>query len=144
MKGKNPRKRGSGPGPKRNKFSINEDPFFSKKRRKRDYEENDGEIQSEESEEEENGVISGDEEEGGEEGEEFMKETVDEMRHRMAKEYVEKLRAIARKEEEENEGEEEQEKEYEKEGERDSSVAKHLMKQQLEESGRLRRAIASR
>jgi ribosomal RNA-processing protein 9 len=55
---------------------------------------------------------------------------------------VENLRA--REKELEGEEDEEGDREFEKEGERDSSVAKKLMQHQLEESGRLRRAIASR
>ncbi|KAF2293145.1 hypothetical protein GH714_037927 [Hevea brasiliensis] len=148
MKSKNPKKRGSVPrGNKRgNKFAIKDDPFFnseSKKRRKMGFQ--DDYIDSGESEEE-NGVLSGGEERKEDEDEEidqFAQETADEKRQRMAKSYVQKLREIAIREEEE-EGEEEEEREFEKEGERDSLVVKKLIQEQLEESGRLRRVIASR
>lgn len=144
MKSKNPKKGGS--AIKRSKFAIKADPFFDtepKKRRKMGF--RDDYIESGESEDE-NGVMSGGEEREEDEDEEidqFARETADEKRQRMAKSYVEKLRELARREEEE-EGEEDEEREFEKEGERDSLVVKKLMQEQLEESGRLRRVIASR
>ncbi|KDP35298.1 hypothetical protein JCGZ_09457 [Jatropha curcas] len=146
MKSKNPKKRGSGPKGSKKGNKFNEDPFFSKeskKRRKMDY--NDDYIESGESEEE-NGFLSGGEEreeDAEEEMDQFAAETADEKRQRVAKAYVDKLREIERREDEEEE-EEEEEKEFEKDGERDSRVLKKLMQAQLEESGRLRRAIASR
>ena len=56
------------------------------------------------------------------------------------------VRRIAQKEKEQKDGEEEEEDgdEEEEEGARDSLVAQKLIKEQQEESGRVRRSIASR
>ncbi|XP_052179860.1 U3 snoRNP-associated protein-like EMB2271 [Diospyros lotus] len=132
-------------GSKRGKtgFSINEDPFFdaelTRSRRKIG---DDDEIQSSDEESQE---FLDDEAGGGEEKEEDEEEeeTAAEKRKRVAEAYLEKIRAIAKREKEEEE-------EYgvrddgEKEGERDSLVAQILQQEQLEESGRVRRFIASR
>uniref|UniRef100_A0A6N2NKP9 Uncharacterized protein n=1 Tax=Salix viminalis TaxID=40686 RepID=A0A6N2NKP9_SALVM len=141
MKNNNPRKTGGPPGKNKrggSKFSMNRDPFFSNsKRRKKNVDED---IESEEEEDLDGGMFNG----GGESGEEeelAPEETAEEKRQRIAKVLVEKLRA--REKELEDEEDEEGEREFEKEGERDSFVAKKLMQQQLEDSGRLRRAIAS-
>ncbi|KAL5771871.1 hypothetical protein ACOSP7_011480 [Xanthoceras sorbifolium] len=123
----------------KNKSSIKQDPFFdkeSKKRRKIEYEEDN--IESEDSEGYENGVV-----EGGSDASSGEEETADEKRKRVATAYLEKIREIARKEEEEKDEDDERE-DGEKEGERDSLVAKILQQEQLEDSGRLRRVIASR
>jgi ribosomal RNA-processing protein 9 len=145
MKNKNPRKMGGPPGKNKrgsSKFSMNRDPFFSNsKRRKKDEDEV---IESEE-EELDGGMLNGGGESGEEEEEEEElepEETAEEKRQRIAKELVENLRK--REKELEDEEDEEGERVFEKEGERDSFVAKKLMQQQLEDSGRLRRAIASR
>ncbi|KAJ4702989.1 Guanine nucleotide-binding protein, beta subunit [Melia azedarach] len=136
-------KKGSVPtGKSKGKFSINQDPFFDdelKKRRKIDYDDDD--IESADSEDYENEVQGGRSDAGEEEEEE---ETADEKRKRVATAYLEKIREIARKEKEEEEEEEDGREEGEKEGERDSLVAKILQQEQLEESGRVRRVIASR
>ncbi|RWW75883.1 hypothetical protein BHE74_00016060 [Ensete ventricosum] len=79
-----------------------------------------------------------------EEGEGVPEETADEKRVRVAKEHLERIRAIAKRVEEEEEEEEEEEGRDEREGKRDSLVAEILQKEQLEESGRVRRYIASR
>jgi ribosomal RNA-processing protein 9 len=145
MKNKNPRKMGGPPGKNKrgsSKFSMNRDPFFSNsKRRKKDEDEV---IESEE-EELDGGMLNGGGESGEEEEEEEElepEETAEEKRQRIAKVLVENLRK--REKELEDEEDEEGERVFEKEGERDSFVAKKLMQQQLEDSGRLRRAIASR
>lgn len=143
---KNKKKGGSAPkGPKAAKksktYSLNEDSFFStesKKRRKIDRDE----IESDS--DDDYGVVGSDGEGGGEEAEEAeaIEETADEKRKRIAQEYLEKVRGLARREKEDEE--DESDEEGEKEGERDSLVAKILQQQQLEDSGRVRRAIASR
>ncbi|KAI5587657.1 hypothetical protein BDE02_05G048800 [Populus trichocarpa] len=142
---KNPRKRGGPPGRNKrggSKFSMNRDPFFSNNKRRKKGEDED--IESEEEEELDGGMLNGGGESGEDEEDEELipEETAEEKRQRIAKAVVENLRA--REKELEGEEDEEGDREFEKEGERDSSVAKKLMQQQLEESGRLRRAIASR
>lgn len=143
MKNKNPKNKGTGPGPKGfrkgKNSSINEDSFFkhdSKKRRK--FNEVDGMIDSDDSEDE---TANG----GGEEAEdsEFAAETADEKRKRIGTDYLEKIRALAKREKDE-EDEDQDSDEGEREGERDSLVAKILQQEQLEDSGRVRRLIASR
>lgn len=129
---------GKGKGKNRRNPSINEDSFFSHKKRRK----------MEEDEDIEDGMTDSDEEDGdfeaGPVGEaeetEFDRETPGEKRHRMAKAYLEKYREIVKKEHEEDEEEEKSEKE----GLRDSLVSKYMMQEQLEESGRVRRLIASR
>lgn len=142
MKYKNTKKKGPAPRGK-GKFAINQDPFFAgepKKRRKIDYDDDD--IESADSEDYDDEVEkSGPEESEGEEEEE---ETADEKRKRVATAYLEKIREIARREKEEEEDGDEGREVGEKEGERDSLVAKILQQEQLEESGRVRRVIASR
>ncbi|WOL05785.1 hypothetical protein Cni_G14516 [Canna indica] len=79
------------------------------------------------------------------EGEGAPEETADEKRVRVAKEHLERIRAIAKRvEEEEGEEDDDEEGREEREGKRDSLVADILQKEQLEESGRIRRFIASR
>ncbi|OMO83274.1 hypothetical protein CCACVL1_11469 [Corchorus capsularis] len=139
MKNKNEKKRGPAPkgGQKGKKFSMNNDPFFdmkTKKRRKTEYEDDD--IESGDSEEEA-GILGGSD---ASEGEEFEEETPGEVRKRMATDFLDKMRAIARKEKVEDEDEDSEEGEEV----RDSLVAKILQQEQLEESGRIRRVLASR
>ncbi|KAF5752565.1 U3 small nucleolar RNA-interacting protein 2-like [Tripterygium wilfordii] len=143
LKNKNSKKKDTGPKG-RNKmgkrFSMEEDPLFSaepEKRRKIDFKDDD--IESEDDSEilgsdigEEDGDLAADEE-----------ENADEKRHRLAAELVEKYRAAERRKKEE-EDEYEDGRGTEKEGERDTLVAQILMQEQLEESGRVRRVIASR
>ncbi|XP_008794456.2 U3 snoRNP-associated protein-like YAOH [Phoenix dactylifera] len=122
-------------------FNDDDDPFFetdTKRRRKGRYAANDGDDDLESDDE-----LADD---GGEEEEPAEpEETADEKRVRMAREHLERIRAIARKVEEEEEGEEdEEERREEREGRRDSLVAEFLQKGQLEESGRVRRFLASR
>lgn len=138
MKNKNQKRKAGKEG---KTFSINQDPFFtdSKKRRKSDYDDDD--IDSVDSEEELE--VPGGSYAGVEEDNEGIEETADERRKRIAAQYLEKIREIAKREREEEE-EHEDERESEKEGERDTLVAKILQQEQLEESGRVRRVIASR
>lgn len=120
---------------------MDKDPFFMEKGSKRRRKEDEEDIESEEEEEDEfgsEGLRS--DEENEEEGEE---ETAAEKKKRLAMAFLEKRREQARREEEEEEEDGEDDR-VEKEGLRDSLVAKILQQEQLEESGRLRRKIASR
>ncbi|XP_044507526.1 U3 snoRNP-associated protein-like EMB2271 [Mangifera indica] len=143
MKYKNTQKKmGDSAHKGKNKFSLNQDPFFdgeTKKRRKINYDDDD--IESGESEDYENNNEYGGG--GSDDGDSEVEETADEKRKRVATAYLEKIRGLARREKEEGE-EENGSDEEEKEGERDSLVAKILQQEQLEESGRVRRVIASR
>ncbi|XP_047972419.1 U3 snoRNP-associated protein-like YAOH [Salvia hispanica] len=115
--------------------SIADDSFFeaTDQKRRRKFE-NDEEIKSSD-------------EDGGDsdsEKEEEIDETPAEKRKRLADAFLEKLRAKEREREENEESEEEGEGRREREGERDTLIAKILQQDQLEESGRVRRALASR
>ncbi|XP_010537829.1 PREDICTED: U3 snoRNP-associated protein-like YAO [Tarenaya hassleriana] len=147
MKQKNQKKKGFAPRRGGKKGSVERDPFFeeeSKKRRKVDYDDED--IESMESDEDENGFSGGgsggEEDKEDEEAEdEFAHETAGERRKRLAEETLRRIREAKNKEMEElydDEGREEED------GVRDSLVAKALMQEQLEESGRVRKAIATR
>ncbi|ONK77019.1 uncharacterized protein A4U43_C02F2270 [Asparagus officinalis] len=123
---------------KRNPKFSNGDPSFEpdlKRQRHRRRESNDEDLESLPSDEE-------DQVEGGDqEKEEENVETAAEVKYRIASEYLEKIRAAAKKAaEEEDEGDDREEVE----GRRDSLVAEILEKSQLEESGRARRLLASR
>lgn len=101
----------------------------------------DDDVESIDSDEDLAGLGAGEEEVG----EGAPEETADEKRVRVAKEHLERIRAIAKRvEEEEGEEEDEEEGREEREGKRDSLVAEILQKEQLEESGRIRRLVASR
>ena len=131
-------------GPKRGKkgFSIEQDPFFdteSKRRRKIDEEDVIESTQS--SDEESDKFDDGEGEEAVAEKAEEGEETAEERRKRVAEAYLEKIRRIAKREQEEDE---ERESDGEREGDRDSLVAQILQQEQMEESGRARRLIASR
>jgi len=103
------------------------------KRLRRRIESNDEDLESLPSDEEER-VEDGD-------GDEEPVETAAEVKYRIASEHLEKIRAAAQRvEEEEDEGEDREEAE----GARDSLIADILQKSQLEESGRVRRLLASR
>lgn len=119
-------------------FPLSKDPFFSSESRKRRkiLDEND-EIESGESDED-NGIVASDAE-----IDEFEEETADEKRKRVANEYLEKIREIARRKKE-REDEEKDEDESDDEGAKDSIVARILQQEQLEDSGRVRREIALR
>lgn len=134
------------------KFSFDNDPFFgaeSSKRRKVDGGGKGDIIESSDSDDDElvgGGV--GSDRDGAEEAEaeEPVRETADEVRKRLAYAQLEKLRQIERKYTEEDEDDEEGggSGRGREEGQRDSLVAQILLQQQLEESGRVRRTIASR
>ncbi|KAL1562565.1 U3 snoRNP-associated protein-like protein [Salvia divinorum] len=139
MKGKNLKKRSSYPAKGKSKrfSSIADDSFFeaTDQKRRRKFE-NDEEIKS--SDEGESGS-----EAEADEKEEEIEETAAEKRKRLADAFLEKLRAKEREKDEDEESEE-GEGRREREGERDTLIAKTLQQDQLEESGRVRRAIASR
>ncbi|XP_042518802.1 U3 snoRNP-associated protein-like EMB2271 [Macadamia integrifolia] len=129
------------------RVSLDRDPFFNSdsKRRRRNIDDDDaGVIDSDETDEEAGRLATSD---GGEEVEEedseFEKETADEKRQRLAKAHLAKIREIARMEQDEEELGEEGDEE-DKAGNRDSLVAQMLQQEQLEESGRVRRLLASR
>lgn len=132
-------------GAKKNSLSIKDGPFFSsesKKRQKISNDVNGDFIESSESDEELVGDSDREDREEAEE-DETAKETADETRKRFAIAHLEKLREIARRQKEDEE-DELSGKESDDEGQRDSLVAQILQQEQLEESGRTRRAIASR
>ncbi|OIT06163.1 PREDICTED: U3 snoRNP-associated protein-like YAOH [Nicotiana attenuata] len=127
------------------RFSIENDPFFNdSKRRKRFGDDED--IESSDDDDEE---LYGSDDEGirdkkeGNEEEQEEEETAAERRKRVAEAYLKRIRESARREEEERESEDEGGRE-EREGMRDSVVANILQQEQMEESGRVRKAIASR
>lgn len=130
-------------GAKRGKkrFSIQQDPFFDNdSKRRRNFEDDNVESSDDDDSGELNDAIS-----GKEEAEEMEVETAAEKRKRIAEAYLEEVRAMAKREEEEKDDEErESEDERAREGERDSRVANILQQEQLEDSGRVRRLIASR
>ena len=135
--------RGRGGARKDEKFS--EDSFFmaeSKKRRK--IADDADVIDSGESDDERGYGFRGGsdgEDDGGD------AETADEVRQRVAMAQLDKYRRIAKEEEDEDDEDDSDEgidRVGEKEGLRDSLVAKILQQEQLEESGRVRRAMASR
>ncbi|KAJ7954400.1 U3 snoRNP-associated protein-like [Quillaja saponaria] len=134
MKNNNAKKKGG--GRKGNNLSTNRDPFFNNELSKRRKIDDDGEIESDYSEEVD-GIIGGEERVNGME----VEENKDEMRKRVADEYLNMVRKIAAKEKEDKDDSEE---DGEKEGEKDSLVAQILKQEQLEESGRVRKAIASK
>ncbi|XP_030479989.2 U3 snoRNP-associated protein-like EMB2271 [Cannabis sativa] len=135
-------KRGSGPkGSKKGKASsISDEAFFGndpKKRRKKT--KNDDFIESSDSDDDFFGGSDGDDGANGD----LVEETVDETRKRLATELLEKMRKSAKEEGDDDDEGGDSDKEIE-EGERDSLVAQLLQQKQLEESGRLRRLVASR
>lgn len=143
-------KRGSGPkGARKGKgFSLSEDPFFdneSKGRRKKA--KADDFVQSSDSDEDFfGGSDKGDGAEEKDDDDVMVEETADETRKRLAIAHLDKLREIAKraKEEDDEEGGGGESGKESEEGERDSLVAQILQQKQLEESGRVRRSIASR
>ncbi|XP_068668327.1 U3 snoRNP-associated protein-like EMB2271 [Aristolochia californica] len=134
----------SGGGGKKHKTSIGVDPFFgsnSKKHKKLD-----NDIVDSSDSEDEAGEFPG--HEVGEEEFEHVVETVDEKRLRLAKEYVESVKALKKHQGEEDDDEEDGEGLDGYEDDRgpkgDSLVAEKLQQEQLEQSGRIRRMISSR
>ncbi|XP_031493418.1 U3 snoRNP-associated protein-like EMB2271 isoform X1 [Nymphaea colorata] len=131
----------------RSRSSFDDDRFFNK-RNKRTIAE-DEEIR--ESDYDDDDEFDGKEKREGEEGAQELEpedvETADEKRVRVAKAYLEKIRAITRHEEEDgyvDEDEDEAKAEEARKGMRDSLVADFLQQEQLEESGRVRRQLALR
>lgn len=135
--GKSVKKAPKSSGKKR--FSIENDTFFDNdKKRRRNFE--DDNIES--SDEDEYAELNGGEEV---EEEEEEVETAAEVRKRIAEAHLEKLRKIKDEQDKGEEGsDEDEEREREREGERDTWVANVLQQEQLEDSGRVRRLIASR
>ncbi|XP_077220802.1 U3 snoRNP-associated protein-like EMB2271 [Tasmannia lanceolata] len=131
-------------GRKKARFSINEDPFFSPDPKQRRQKPIDDDVIESSDSGDDSGAGAGGE---GDESEQFT-ETAAEKKLRVANEYLEKIRAITKLQEEEEDEDEEgtgtDEEKGEREGNRDSLVAEFLQKEQLEESGRVRRSIASR
>ncbi|MCD7465179.1 hypothetical protein HAX54_000744 [Datura stramonium] len=126
------------------RYSVENDPFFDDdndlKRRKRFGDDED--IESSDDSED----IYGSDDEGvdrNEGKEEEEEETAAEKRKRLAEAFLHSVRESKRKEEEEREIGDEYDRE-EREAMRDSLVANILQQEQMEESGRVRRAIASR
>lgn len=134
--GKSVKKAPKSSGKKR--FSIENDTFFDNdKKRRRNFE--DDNIES--SDEDEYAELNG----GEEVEEEEEVETAAEVRKRIAEAHLEKLRKIKDEQDKGEEGsDEDEEREREREGERDTWVANVLQQEQLEDSGRVRRLIASR
>ncbi|KFK32211.1 hypothetical protein AALP_AA6G211900 [Arabis alpina] len=157
MKNKNEKKRGGGGGGsfKRGggkKGSGFKDPFFeeeSKKRRKVSYDDED--IESIESDAEEDGFKGGDGDVNGfketaeveEEEDEFAGETAGEKRKRLVVTLLDNMKEARRKEREEKGSDDDDDDEDDDEDD-DGRLVKTLMKKQQEDSGRIRRVIASR
>ncbi|XP_020551816.1 U3 snoRNP-associated protein-like EMB2271 isoform X2 [Sesamum indicum] len=120
---------------------IAHDPFFdaSDQKRRRKF---DGDEDIESSDNDGGEFDSEGEREEGEKDEEIA-ETPAEKKKRLADEFLRAIREKERKKED-DESEEDDEVRREREGERDSLIAKILQQEQLEESGRVRRGIASR
>lgn len=140
MKKKGSMKKGKRGG--KRSFGINHDPFFESEPKRRKKVEEDEDILSSEDDFEDDGAAAS----VGEDkvGEDEEVETAAETRKRVAEAYLEKVRAIAKRERENEEGMKDSDDEEERKGERDSLVAKILQQEQQEESGRVRRLIASR
>ncbi|GER26050.1 transducin/WD40 repeat-like superfamily protein [Striga asiatica] len=132
--------KGKGSNKKRGS-SINEDSFFEAAEQKRRRKFGTGGDEDIASSDDEGSEGEGEEEE---EKEEEIEETPAEKKKRLADAYLKSLRAKERKKEEEDGSDEDDEGRREREGEMDSLIAKSLQQQQLEDSGRVRRAIASR
>ncbi|PRQ29629.1 putative transcription factor WD40-like family [Rosa chinensis] len=134
-------KGGRGGAKKGKRQSFKEDPFFTNESKKRlKYDED---IRSDESSDDErNDAVGSGEEEEEEAAEEIIEETPGEKKLRLTKEYLKRLGEHERKKKEDED--DDSDDDSEKEGDRDSLVAKVLQQQQLQDSGRLRRSIASR
>lgn len=120
------------------KKNLDNDDFFESAAKRRRKAALDEAIESEDSDED---AMTGRERENAEDGDGVVEETADEKRVRVATEHLAKIRALAKKIEEE---EEEGEGDEAREGKRDALVAELLQKDQLEESGRVRRLLSSR
>ncbi|CAH8332786.1 unnamed protein product [Eruca vesicaria subsp. sativa] len=127
------------------KGSSDVDPFFeqeTKKRRKVSYDDED--IESIDSDADENGFDGEDrkgaEEAAEEEEDEFADETAGEKRKRLAEAFLLRTREAQRRQREERDDDDDDEDDEDVE---DGDIVKTLMKKQQEDSGRVRRAIAS-
>ncbi|XP_075497557.1 U3 snoRNP-associated protein-like EMB2271 [Primulina tabacum] len=121
-------------------FSVTRDPFFEDSDPKRRRKFRNGGDENIESSDDEGEALDSDGDRGrAEEMEEEIEETPAEKRKRLAYAILEKRRKV-----EEDVLEDGEEARTEREGERDSLIAKLLQQEQLEESGRLRRAIGAR
>ncbi|XP_071707263.1 U3 snoRNP-associated protein-like EMB2271 [Rutidosis leptorrhynchoides] len=118
------------------------DPFFDgdAKRRRKLEDDNDDIINSSDSDEYDDGVAV---EDGGEETE-LVEETAAEHRKRVAKVIIEKVRAAEAAKKEEDDDDVDERGGVQDEDNRDSMVAQMLQAKQLEDSGRVRKLIASR
>ncbi|CAO2823283.1 unnamed protein product [Amaranthus hypochondriacus] len=144
MKGKNPRRKPTTINNKGKKNSTNQDSFFkeknSKKRRKIESEEFDAEIDSDDaSDDEDDFFVDKDGGDEKDEHDELEDEGVEEKRRRLGWELVEKYRKFQKDEQEQMNDDVDSERE-----DRDSRVASILQQKQLEDSGRVRRVIASK
>ncbi|KAH6776716.1 Transducin/WD40 repeat-like superfamily protein [Perilla frutescens var. hirtella] len=144
LKKKGPPNQAKGTSNSKKRFSsIADDSFFEakdqKRRRKFDHDED----------------IASSDDDGGEFGsegereekvkeEEEIEETAAETRKRLAEAFLETFRAKEREKEEDDESEGDDEGRRKRDGDRDSRIANRLQQAQLEESGRVRRAVASR
>ncbi|XP_023745277.1 U3 snoRNP-associated protein-like EMB2271 [Lactuca sativa] len=121
------------------------DPFFdgdSKRRKKFVHDNDEDSIKSSDSDDYEDRDVAAAVEDDGEGNEMFEDENAVEKRKRLADAFLEKMRASLRKEEDEDD--EVDERGGKEDGDRDSRVARMLQAQQLEDSGRVRKLIASR
>ncbi|ESQ38055.1 hypothetical protein EUTSA_v10028589mg [Eutrema salsugineum] len=124
--------------------SSDRDPFFEEettRRRKVSYDDED--IDSGDSDAEQDGFTGGDENgkvEEAEDEDEFADETAGEKRKRLAEGMLKRMREAQRREREEQDDDDDEDEEEDDTG----RIAKTLMKKQLEDSGRVRRVIASR
>lgn len=127
--------------PSKKKKNQDHDDFFESAAKRRRKAALDEAIESEDSDED---AMNGRETENGEDENDEVEETADEKRVRVATEHLAKIRALAKRIEEEEEEEEDGEREDEREGKRDSLVAEILQRDQLEESGRVTRFLSKR
>lgn len=119
------------------KGSNDRDPFFeqeTRKRRKVSYDDED--IESVESDAEENGFTEDKREANeAEDEDEFADETAGEKRKRLAEALLKRTREARQRERDDDDDDDDEE---------DDDIVKTLMKKQQEDTGRVRRAIASR
>lgn len=141
--------RGGGSNRKRKTPAIDNDPFFNDKTSKRQRGKGEEihkrqrgmgeEIHSSEEDDDDSVDRNGEEEDEDVALEDT--ETADDKRLKLAKAYLDKIREITKVQEEENQEDEDEEG---RRGKRDSLVAEILQQEQLEESGRVQRLLASR
>ncbi|KAK2991257.1 hypothetical protein RJ640_018014 [Escallonia rubra] len=145
MKGKNHNKTKPLPqrGAKKGTKKRLQDPFFeTEPKRRRNFEDEEILSSGEDSDDDSGRNDAGE----AAEAEEEEEETAAEKRKRVAEEYLDKIRVMAKRQEEEEDGDDEGlsgDERRVREGERDSRVASILQQEQLEDSGRVRRLLAS-